>query len=438
MVELHNARGLIRRRPFYWMRPQNLLAARRQLRRDYSNVWRYSFSSKPVRTNAERSMPFTTLLGPDKTPDSFSFLVLADTGEGDLSQYALVPLIRALKPDFMIINGDIAYPAGRPKDFRRGFFEPYSGLGLPIWAAPGNHEYYSRNQGEIFHEIFCTDHRRHEWSDAGLRFEPQPGTYWELKQPQDGQQQTQPPLTVLAVDTGKKGDLDGRRNHPEDSEQHRWLEGRLQAAEKQKLSAIVLFHIPALVRQTHDDGTHLSRLHQIIAASPAVKLVLTGHIHNYQRYSATTFGDYLAKEHGATAAAPPPFIVCGAGGAYMSSTIFDKEDYPVGKDKGLFPTRKQYLEATGMSRFLRGRSLFGRIVSAFADRDEAGFLSMIQVKVEAGNTTIQPIFLESYQDLFAGMPDGTVVRVDHPNPPDVEANLAKIMEKDSWPQSFVL
>ena len=436
MARLHNAEGLIRRRPFYWMRPQNLLAARRQLRRDYSNVWRYSFSSKPVRTNAERSMPFSTLLRPGKTPGGFSFLVLADTGEGDLSQYALVPLIRALAPDFMIINGDVAYPAGRAKDFRRGFFEPYSGLGIPIWATPGNHEYYSRSQGEIFHEIFCTDHRRQDWSDAGLRFEPQPGTYWELKQPQDGQQQTSPPLTVLAADTGKKGDLDGRRNHPEDSEQHRWLEGRLRAAEAQNLNAIVLFHIPALVRRIHDDGTHLRRLHQIIASSPAVKLVLTGHIHNYQHYSPEVFGRYLAQQHGAPSPSAPHSIVCGAGGAYMSSTLFDKNDYPVDTDKGLFPTREQYLKATGMSRFLRGRSLVGRIASAFADRDKAGFLSMIQVKVDGDQTSVQPIFLKNYQDLFAGLPDGTAVRVDHPNPPEVQANLAQVQQ--TWPSPIVL
>ena len=69
--------------------------------------------------------------------------ILGDTGEGDTSQYALLPLLHAANPDLIIINGDVAYPAGELDDFVEGFFRPYTGFGIPIWATAGNHEYYS-------------------------------------------------------------------------------------------------------------------------------------------------------------------------------------------------------------------------------------------------------------------------------------------------------
>jgi hypothetical protein len=46
--------------------------------------------------------------------DAPSFLLLGDTGEGDISQYAPMSVIESVAPntDFMIICSDIIYPAG--------------------------------------------------------------------------------------------------------------------------------------------------------------------------------------------------------------------------------------------------------------------------------------------------------------------------------------
>jgi len=101
----------------------------------------------------DRSAPFSTLVG-SPLPASFRFLILGDTGEGDYSQYGTLPMIRAMRPSFVLINGDVAYPAGRNEDFERGFFTPYRGLNVPIWATPGNHEYYSTLKGAEFFGLF--------------------------------------------------------------------------------------------------------------------------------------------------------------------------------------------------------------------------------------------------------------------------------------------
>ncbi len=238
---------------------------------------------------------------------------------------ATLPLIRALNPDFMIINGDIAYPAGRMEDYARGFFEPYRGLGIPIWATAGNHEYYSTHHGHEFHEIFCTAKWESEWSRAGLKFVPQPGMYWELKDPSGTV-----PLVVIGLDSGKKANLDGKgRRKQADVRQHDWLESRLREAQRAGHSVIVLFHIPALKRDKHDKGTHLTAVHSLIARYRCVKLVICGHEHNFQQYDKGAFSRYMREKHGATASrSVAELMVSGGGGAYLGHTDYKGGPFP--------------------------------------------------------------------------------------------------------------
>jgi 3',5'-cyclic AMP phosphodiesterase CpdA len=276
------------RGPGYWMKWKNIWESRRKIfRADHSNEWRYSFSKiNPEPIN--RSIAFSELLN-EPVGDSFKFIILGDTGEGDRSQYALLPLIRVHKPDFMIINGDVAYPAGREEDFMAGFFEPYRGFNIPIWAVPGNHEYYSKYRGQEFYDIFCTYKWARVWEEYGLRFVKQPGTYWELT---DNEGRTT--LVVIGIDTGMSGDLDGYKvGNPVDREQLSWLNGRLKIAEKAGKKVIILFHIPALANQKLIKKTHLFQLHFLIAKYSCVKMVIGAHQHNHQRYSPEVFRRFL-------------------------------------------------------------------------------------------------------------------------------------------------
>lgn len=424
----------------YWLRSRNLWAARRKfLRFDGSNEWRYAYHKGRPPDPPNRVAPFRKLLNKD-SDDGFRFLIVGDTGEGDRSQYGLLPLIRALKPNFMIINGDVAYPAGRSEDFLKGFFRPYQDLGIPIWAVPGNHEYYSRHRGREFFEVFCTETRAADWARHGLPLRPQPGTYWELSETEAGI-----PLAVVGVDTGHSANLDGKgvRQHA-DSVQHQWLDDRLSRADRLVLPGsgrtgipvIVLFHIPALSNQQHHKKkTHLRTLHRIIASHPSVSLVMCGHEHNLQYYSPARFGEYLEREHGLapTGEERPHYIVSGGGGAFLHSTAFRKKAYPVDE---VFPTADQWSEYAGLLskaayRTRQAKGLIGRIAgwvnkAAQVDNDAARFLNLILVEVTKTSVKVTPACMENLRDLYPG--DGPPVRVDDPSQQVDADELNKTLE----------
>src|SRR6267154_3919582 len=86
------------RGPGFWLKPQNWFAARRALRFDKSNDWRDANEraiSTPPPGMWSRTTSIETLV-PKNPGDEIRVIVLADTGEGDRSQYGLLPLIRAL------------------------------------------------------------------------------------------------------------------------------------------------------------------------------------------------------------------------------------------------------------------------------------------------------------------------------------------------------
>lgn len=81
----------------------------------------------------------------------FSFVVLGDPGEGDASQYILHnQLVRVCeKPDvkFMVISSDVVYPDGAMKDYEKNFWIPMNGITKPVYAIPGNHDWYDALDG---------------------------------------------------------------------------------------------------------------------------------------------------------------------------------------------------------------------------------------------------------------------------------------------------
>jgi Calcineurin-like phosphoesterase len=410
----------------YWLRPSNLWAARRKfMRRDFSNDWRRKFEQAGPTVHPSRSVPFSHLLRPGRPTNTFRFLILGDTGEGDRSQYGLLPLIRSLEPDFMIINGDVAYPAGRHEDFINGFFEPYHNLRIPIWAVPGNHEYYSPSDGQEFFEIFCTEKWGQLWADNGLVLRPQPGTYWELREPSG-----QPPLALIGLDSGKAGNLDGDDSGSADDRQYNWLETRLRAAERDGFKVMVLFHIPALVDGKNTSKVGLSRLHQILASSPNVKAVVCGHVHNYQRYEPKVFGDYLHQVHQAVPHSDIHYIVNGGGGAALGSPKFEgrykAETYPTPKDwEGRVSRAKKIVSWSPLAKNSLGKLAVAAYEDTVQDDDAAKLLSFLVVDVKNGVVEITSVFMEDLEKLFQG-----TQRVEIVNPAVrvTPANLANCLQ----------
>ena len=88
--------------------------------------------------------------GAEGTRD-FSFLVIGDPGEGDPSQYSLVAryleLGRREDVKFLVVASDVIYPAGAMSDYEVNFYLPFKGFTKPIYAIPGNHDWFDALEG---------------------------------------------------------------------------------------------------------------------------------------------------------------------------------------------------------------------------------------------------------------------------------------------------
>lgn len=266
----------------------------------------------------------------------FSFLVLGDPGEGDRSQFAVVPpmLKMGAGTDFMVIASDVIYPVGSINDYPHKFFQAYQGYPRPIYAVPGNHDWYDGLEG--FMRVFCDRRgdgspgawwkgrrglaarrlwRRPEHADEealaaarALRSAPgqqgvQPGPYWIIDSPW---------LRIVGIDTGIGGGLD--------REQGAWLR-RVSADPRPKL----LITGKPIYRDDRYQPCPIEgggTVDEIVRSSGYVA-VIGGDIHNYQHYPVTVEPGRRIE-----------YLVAGGSGAYMHAThtigrttLVDEEDF---------------------------------------------------------------------------------------------------------------
>ncbi|TQJ85743.1 metallophosphoesterase [Streptomyces sp. SLBN-31] len=258
-------------------------------------------------------------------PDRFSFMVIGDTGEGDEPQYSVVPgfLRTSQGTDFAVITSDVIYPVGSADDYGSKFFRPYRDYPAPIYAVPGNHDWYEGLGA--FMRVFCGD-------APPLPAEPAPrpltrawwrSLLWHRPRPTDGQRleetrqlrsaaaqrAVQPgpywaidagPLRLIGIDTGLLGTID--------AEQGAWLREVSQGPRPK----ILLTGSPLYVDGEHHpctiegDGGTVDDIvrdpeHHYVAA-------IGGDIHNYQRYPVQVDGRTIQ------------YVVSGGGGAFMHAT----------------------------------------------------------------------------------------------------------------------
>jgi len=309
--------GFSWRRPAVLWRSRNDVVAR--LFGDPSNALR----RRCVAALAERGAPAAFTV--HKSETEFSFILMGDTGEGDRSQYAVVPpLLHAGEgTDFLVVASDVIYPTGDTGDYENKFFRPYRDYPGPIYAVPGNHDWYDGLRG--FLRVFCDldiDCMPDGWRGA-LSFVPrlfwrrsgafsderlakiraryrggaaqqnlQPGPYWAIDSPA---------LRVIGIDTGITGSID--------RDQAAWLR-EVSAGPKPKL---LVTGKPLYVDDQHRPGKIEGESGTVddIVRDPAHNYVaaIGGDIHNYQRYP-------MRLDDGRTM----QYVVAGGGGAYMHAT----------------------------------------------------------------------------------------------------------------------
>ncbi|WP_152188260.1 metallophosphoesterase family protein [Georgenia satyanarayanai] len=255
--------------------------------------------------------------------EEVSFLVLGDTGEGDNSQYHVVrPLLASAEgTSFTCIVSDVIYPAGDVSDYEDKFLHPYRPLPGPIYAVPGNHDWYDGLHG--FMTLLCgadPDLRppaRREpilwkrllhrclWRQASETAQDelerlrslrphvsnQPGPYFAIELHD---------LLLVGIDTGIDGTLD--------AEQAAWLR-TVSALDTDK---ILLTGKPLIAnarrKEVSMDGPDRTVNALVENAANRYIAVIGGDIHNYQRYEVSHDGRTVQ------------YVVSGAGGAYTKAT----------------------------------------------------------------------------------------------------------------------
>src|SRR3954469_13877698 len=111
----------------------------------------------------------------------FSFLVLGDTGEGGAAQHSLRDQYLALgrRPDvkFLVISSDVIYPSGEMSGYEPKFYLPFKGFTKPIYAIPGNHDWYDALEG------FAANFLEPEAARAGMQARIEADNRWTTTTP---------------------------------------------------------------------------------------------------------------------------------------------------------------------------------------------------------------------------------------------------------------
>jgi hypothetical protein len=254
----------------------------------------------------------------------FSFIVIGDPGEGDSSQYALVNRLldvgRRAEVKFLVIASDVIYPAGAMEDYERNFYLPFKGFEKPIFAIPGNHDWFDALEG--FNANFLepkaaraalmarVETDRHLTSTTrnridrllgqaqrlrelyGIRIAGQHGPFFEI-QTSD--------FVLIAIDTGIRRTLD--------DEQRVWLDGALERA-RGKFTMVILGHPKyAAGTDTSVGDVAFAGLYATLERA-GVDVLMAGDTHAFEYYV-----DYA---NGSASRRPVYHFVNGGGGAYLS------------------------------------------------------------------------------------------------------------------------
>jgi hypothetical protein len=343
--EVGKFRGLIsaKSRPFSWLSLAPLWRSRNQivgsLLGDPTNNERRRWME--IQRKVGKLQP-NLVLQEHADLDEFSFLVVGDTGEGDPSQFAVVPPLLEVGKDtaFMVICSDVIYPSGDAEDYEATFYRPYKNYTRPIYALPGNHDWYDGLNGFMYHLCGAeapmqghapepisvgTDSKGASWRERLRRrlwrkptemdsTVPTRKRVWRSSPTQRSSQRSPyfaietGPLLIVGIDTGMGGGID--------REQGKWLRKISLEIDKPK---ILLTGKPIYVDGEYHPGpiedagvTEGTSTVDEILREPKHRYVaaIGGDIHNYQRYKVKVEGH----------TDPIYYIVSGGGGAYMSAT----------------------------------------------------------------------------------------------------------------------
>jgi uncharacterized membrane protein HdeD (DUF308 family) len=366
----------------------------------------------------------------------FSFLVLGDTGEGGAAQHSLRDqyLFLGQRPDvkFLIVSSDVIYPEGAMRDYEPNFYLPFKGFTKPIYAIPGNHDWYDALEAfsanfleadaaraamhariEVDGRVTSTTPRHIEAlidEAARLRREYGVSTGWQRGPFFEVQTEG---FALIAVDTGVIRRVD--------TEQWTWLKAALERA-RGKFILVLLGH-PLYAGGRYQAGVdepfagewlpteesievggyRLTRaaapfaaVHQLLREHQ-VQVVMAGDTHYFEHYREPyeVAGGKHTMHH----------FVNGGGGAYLSiGTPLDWPARPALADSAYYPRKDVLIDKMDRempvwkeplwqwTRHLRAWPLTAETVAGAFTYNRAPFLqSFVEVRVEKSRGQVRLI-----------------------------------------------
>ncbi len=274
----------------------------------------------------------------------FSFVVVGDPGEGDASQLVLKDVITSVaeKPDvkFVVVSSDVVYPSGAMKDYERKFYLPMKGVTKPVYAIPGNHDWYDALEG-FAANFYTPDAARkamHARVNKDLNISSTTRDYIdkmiskaqflrkEYNVPTGFQQApffqvSNDQFVLLCIDTGVKRQLD--------SLEMSWVKQVLEHSKGKFVMAMLGHPFYAIGEYQGSMNPEFEKLHQLLR-SYKVQVVMAGDTHDFEYYlEKPRDNDGHTMHH----------FVNGGGGAYLSiGTAMTKEGDMPTSDYAFYPS----------------------------------------------------------------------------------------------------
>ena len=244
------------------------------------------------------------------------FHTLGDSGVGHAEDAEKVaddmatdykPDAGSLNPAFLFHLGDVLYGPGKEDHYGERFYRPYRHYPGKIIAIPGNHDGEAKSAADnpsliAFRTNFCakTAVVPPQASGSGIYRETmtQPGVYWMLDAPF---------VRIIGLYSNcleNPGFLEG--DGGKDSSQLDWLKKTLKSisGKNANKALVIATHHPPYSAAGHSGSTEMRQSIDAICTAAGVTpdAFLSGHAHNYQRYTRRTGGKQV------------PYIVVGTGG----------------------------------------------------------------------------------------------------------------------------
>jgi len=175
--------------------------------------------------------------------------------DGHCQHAETAQLTARMRPDAVLLPGDIQYEAGRMSEFLGSFHPTWGGLASPLRPTPGNHEYRTDGAAGYF-----------DYFEFQSGWRPPPWYAFNVG-----------PWRLIALNSNCE---EGRVDCSPGSEQEEWLRANL-AAEPHRCT-LAYWHHPRYSSGFHGSDPRTASLWRILDQADA-EIVLSGHDHHYER-----------------------------------------------------------------------------------------------------------------------------------------------------------